>query len=72
MGKQPVRMKAVVYALSPFQQKTMTGLWKDLPTKIHHKFSENWISATLLLSPLVGTYTYVQHYKEKEKLEHRY
>ncbi|KAH7548225.1 hypothetical protein JRO89_XS14G0085400 [Xanthoceras sorbifolium] len=86
MGKQPVRMKAVVYALSPFQQKIMPGLWKDLPGKIHHKVSENWISATLLLTPLVGVYTYafslflrsrffnsyVQAYQEKEKLEHRY
>ncbi|EXB56030.1 hypothetical protein L484_018819 [Morus notabilis] len=70
MGKQPVRMKAVVYALSPFQQQVMAGLWKDLPSKIHHKISENWISATLLLAPLVGTYTYVQNYQEKEKLAH--
>lgn len=59
MGKQPVRMKAVVYALSPFQQKVMTGLWKDLPGKIHHKVSENWHSALLLLSPLAGTYVYL-------------
>ncbi|XP_010246044.1 PREDICTED: cytochrome b-c1 complex subunit 8-like [Nelumbo nucifera] len=72
MGKTPVRMKAVVYSLSPFQQKVMPGLWKDLPDKIHKKISENWISAVLLLTPLVGTYTYVQHYQEKEKLEHRY
>ncbi|XP_021909663.1 cytochrome b-c1 complex subunit 8 [Carica papaya] len=72
MGKQPVRMKAVVYALSPFQQKVMPGLWKDLPSKISHKVSDNWISATLLLGPLIGTYTYVQNYKEKEKLAHRY
>ncbi|KAJ6693461.1 hypothetical protein OIU85_004248 [Salix viminalis] len=57
MGKLPVRMKAVVYALSPFQQKVMPGLWKDLPGKIHHKVSENWISTTLLLGPLVGVYT---------------
>ncbi|WVY91626.1 hypothetical protein V8G54_037140 [Vigna mungo] len=56
MGKQIVPVKSVIYALSPFQQKVMTGLWKDLPTKIHHKVSENWISATLLLGPLVGTY----------------
>nr|KJB74894.1 hypothetical protein B456_012G013200 [Gossypium raimondii] len=70
MGKQPVKMRAVVYALSPFQQKIMSGLWKDLPAKITHKVSENWISATLLLTPLVGTYTYVQNFKEKEKLEH--
>ncbi|MBA0842868.1 hypothetical protein Goarm_000107 [Gossypium armourianum] len=34
----------------------MSGLWKDLPGKISHKVSENWISATLLLTPLVGTY----------------
>ncbi|CAA2966248.1 cytochrome b-c1 complex subunit 8 [Olea europaea subsp. europaea] len=72
MGTRPVRMKAVVYALSPFQQKVMPGLWKDLPGKISHKISENWISATLLLGPLVGTYSYVQRYQEKEKMEHRY
>ncbi|KAL2538819.1 40S ribosomal protein S7-2 [Forsythia ovata] len=42
MGKPLVRMKAVVYALSPFQQKVISGLWKDLPSKIHHKISENW------------------------------
>ncbi|XVE90946.1 hypothetical protein DITRI_Ditri20bG0116400 [Diplodiscus trichospermus] len=72
MGKQPVKMRAVVYALSPFQQKIMSGLWKDLPGKISHKVSENWISATLLLGPVVGTYAYVQNYKEKEKLAHRY
>ncbi|RVW25948.1 Cytochrome b-c1 complex subunit 8 [Vitis vinifera] len=70
MGKTPVRMKAVVYSLSPFQQQIMPGLWKDLTTKIHHKVTENWISATLLLAPLIGTYSYVQNYQEKEKLEH--
>ncbi|GFP92073.1 cytochrome b-c1 complex subunit 8 [Phtheirospermum japonicum] len=57
MGKQPVRMKAVVYALSPFQQKVMPGLWKDLTGKITHKITDNWISTTLLLGPLVGTYS---------------
>ncbi|WOL16066.1 cytochrome b-c1 complex subunit 8 [Canna indica] len=72
MGKTPVRMKAVIYSLSPFQQKLMPGLWKDLSGKIHHKVFDNWFSATLLLAPLVGTYSYVQYYKEKEKLDHRY
>ncbi|KAF3789187.1 Cytochrome b-c1 complex subunit 8 [Nymphaea thermarum] len=57
MGKTPVRMKAVIYALSPFQQKVMSGLWKDIPHKIEKKVSENWIGATLLLTPLVGTYS---------------
>ncbi|XP_042483249.1 cytochrome b-c1 complex subunit 8-1, mitochondrial-like [Macadamia integrifolia] len=72
MAKTPVRMKVVIYALSPFQQKVMTGLWKDLPGKIQQKVSENWINAVLLLTPVVGTYTYAMHYKEKEKLAHRY
>ncbi|XP_015874679.2 cytochrome b-c1 complex subunit 8 [Ziziphus jujuba] len=72
MGKQPVRMKAVVYALSPFQQKIMPGLWNDLPSKIHHKVFDNWISTFLFLGPLLGTYTYVRRYQEKEKLAHRY
>ncbi|KAE8816735.1 Cytochrome b-c1 complex subunit 8 [Hordeum vulgare] len=40
-------MKAVVYALSSFQQQVMPGLWNDITTKIHHKVSENWISTTL-------------------------
>ncbi|KAI5009811.1 hypothetical protein ZWY2020_011948 [Hordeum vulgare] len=40
-------MKAVVYALSSFQQQVMPGLWKDITTKIHHKVFENWISTTL-------------------------
>ncbi|KAL3829000.1 hypothetical protein ACJIZ3_017802 [Penstemon smallii] len=72
MGKQPVRMKAVVYALSPFQQKVMPGLFKDLPGKISHKITDNWISATLLLAPLIGTVSYVKWYQEREKMEHRY
>ncbi|XXG78976.1 hypothetical protein AAC387_Pa09g0142 [Persea americana] len=59
MGKTPVRMKAVVYTLSPFQRKIMSGLWKDLPQKIHQKASENRISATLLLTPIIATYTSV-------------
>ncbi|KAI4977155.1 hypothetical protein ZWY2020_050965 [Hordeum vulgare] len=49
-------LQAVVYALSSFQQQVMAGLWKDITTKIYHKFSENWISTTLLVTPIVGTY----------------
>ncbi|VVB16711.1 unnamed protein product [Arabis nemorensis] len=29
----------------------MPGLWKDLPEKIHHKVSENWINTILLIAP---------------------
>ncbi|KAL5569748.1 hypothetical protein UlMin_026323 [Ulmus minor] len=56
MGKQTVLMKVMVYALSCFQLKVILGLWRDLPSNIHHKISHIWISATLLL------------YLEKKKL----
>ncbi|KAL7585596.1 hypothetical protein Lser_V15G42080 [Lactuca serriola] len=72
MGKILVKIKAVVYGLSPFQQKVMPGLWKELANKITHKVTENWLSAILLVGPVVGTYSYVQNYKEREKMEHRY
>lgn len=36
MGKVPIRLKEVVYTLSPFEQNVMGGLWKDLPHKANH------------------------------------
>ncbi|KAK4370608.1 hypothetical protein RND71_010083 [Anisodus tanguticus] len=54
MGKQPVKLKAVVYALSPFQQKVMPGLWKDLAGKTHHKRREMKVIAAYLLAVLGG------------------
>lgn len=36
MGKVPIRLKEVVYTLSPFEQSVMSGLWKDLPHKAAH------------------------------------
>lgn len=59
MGKIPVKIKAVVYGLSPYQQKVMPGLWKDLANKLTHKVTDNWINTLLLVGPVVGTYTYV-------------
>jgi hypothetical protein len=41
MGKQlPSRLREVVYTLSPFETTVMSGLWKDLPQKLHKKVSE--------------------------------
>jgi len=39
MVKAPVRLKEVVYTLSPFEQSVLSGLWKDLPHKAGHYFS---------------------------------
>lgn len=40
MGKLPVRLKEVVYTVSPFEVSVLSGLWKDLPQKLHRKWSE--------------------------------
>ncbi|XP_071738014.1 cytochrome b-c1 complex subunit 8-like [Rutidosis leptorrhynchoides] len=72
MGKVPVKIKSVVYGLSPYQQKVMPGLWKELVNKMTHKVTENWLNAILLVGPIVGTYTYINTYQEREKMEHRY
>ncbi|KAF5821851.1 putative cytochrome b-c1 complex subunit 8 [Helianthus annuus] len=72
MGKIPVKIKSVVYGLSPFQQKIMPGLWNEFTHKITHKVTENWLNAVLLVGPVVGVYSYVQSYQESEKLKHRY
>lgn len=40
MGKVPIRLREVVYTLSPFEQTVMNGVWKDVPEKLHRKFSE--------------------------------
>ncbi|KAI7730873.1 hypothetical protein M8C21_010309 [Ambrosia artemisiifolia] len=57
MGKIPVKLKTVTYALSPFQQKVMTGLWNDFTHKVTHKVTDNWINALLLVGPVVGVHT---------------
>lgn len=40
MGKLPVRLKEVVYTVSPFEVSVLSGLWKDLPAKITKKVKE--------------------------------
>jgi hypothetical protein len=55
MGKTPVRLKEVVYMLSPHEQKVMTGLFRDMPGKVHKKISENWLDILTFVGPVVGT-----------------
>ena len=72
MGKVPVRLREVVYTLSPFQQTVMGGLWKDAPAKLARKFSENWFDVgVFFLAPTWATMAYAASYKEKEKQDHR-
>ena len=36
----PVRLKEVVYTISPFETTVLTGLFKDVPGKMHKYWKE--------------------------------
>lgn len=40
MGKVPVRLKEVVYTVSPFEVTILNGLFKDFPKKVQKNLSE--------------------------------
>ncbi|WOH03550.1 hypothetical protein DCAR_0622949 [Daucus carota subsp. sativus] len=59
MGAGPkVRIKAVVYSLSPLQQDTLPGMFRDM-------LGKPWIKT-------YGHWNSLLYYKEKEKMAHRY
>ena len=51
MGKVPIRLREVVYTLSPFEQTVMNGVFKDVPEKLHRKFSEVTLVDFVMLHP---------------------
>ncbi|KAL4450083.1 hypothetical protein ABPG77_010752 [Micractinium sp. CCAP 211/92] len=72
MGKAPIRLKEVVYTLSPFEQSVMGGLWKDLPHKAAHHAANLRDAVLFCVLPIVGISYYCADFKEKEKQHHRY
>lgn len=58
-GGSSAKVKSVVYALSPYQQQTMPGLWKDFTSKIYKRTLGDWVSISLVAVPVIGTYLYV-------------
>ena len=36
----PTRIKEVIYTISPFETTVLSGLWKDLPSKLARKWNE--------------------------------
>lgn len=73
MGKVPVRLREVVYTLSPFQQTIMSGLFKDIPARVGRKVSENWFDVgVFFIAPVWATMAYAKSYKDNEKAEHRF
>ncbi len=55
MGKVPIRLREVVYTLSPFEQTVMNGVFKDVPEKLHRKFSEVRQLISPCIKPLIMT-----------------
>ena len=51
MGKVPIRLKEVVYTISPFETTVMSGLFKDMPQKFAEKIKH--------VSPLSHTYMHI-------------
>lgn len=72
MGKVPVRLKEVVYTLSPFQQSVMNGLWKDMGHKTAHYVSKAREIGIWFGIPLYSVMWYCDDFKEKEKQQHRF
>lgn len=46
-----MRLKEVTYTISPFEVSVLSGLFKDLPSKVHQKFKQVW--NRILLGPLL-------------------
>eukprot|EP00212_Chloropicon_laureae_P002243 CAMPEP_0197488224 /NCGR_PEP_ID=MMETSP1311-20131121/3199_1 /TAXON_ID=464262 /ORGANISM="Genus nov. species nov., Strain RCC856" /LENGTH=76 /DNA_ID=CAMNT_0043032193 /DNA_START=392 /DNA_END=622 /DNA_ORIENTATION=- len=76
MGKQQVgmRLKEVVYTLSPFEQNVMAGLFKDIPHKVMHHLKQNVLfdAIPFCVLPIAGIGWFCSDYIEKEKQHHRY
>lgn len=70
-GDKGVKVKAVVYSLSPLQQDTLPGMFRDMLGKPWIKTYVHWDSL-LVIGIVGGTYWYATNYKKKENLAHRY
>ncbi|QDZ22445.1 kinesin [Chloropicon primus] len=74
MGKQQVgmRLKEVVYTLSPFEQNVMQGLFKDIPHKVMHHLKQNVLFDALpfCILPIAGIGWFCADYNEREKQHH--
>eukprot|EP00897_Mesotaenium_endlicherianum_P000703 jgi/Mesen1/10633/ME000894S10202 len=72
MGKVPVRLRSITYTLSPFEQKVMSGLWKDWSHEIQKKISYNFVDVAVCAVPVLGTVWYANWYREQEKHHERF
>lgn len=73
MGKVPVRLKEVVYTVSPFEVTILSGLIKDFPQKVHKNLSEKgWDISLFCIAPVAATVWYAENYRKKETMKSRF
>jgi len=73
MGRVPVRLREVVYTVSPFEVTILNGLVKDFPGKVMRHLTEKGPNiAFWCVGPIAAIVWYAEDFKEKEKLGHRY
>ncbi|GAQ84364.1 hypothetical protein KFL_001860110 [Klebsormidium nitens] len=66
MGKKwppPVHLKEVVYMLSPFELKVMSGLWKNFWPSLKSSLREHRSDLLVFITPIVGTVAYARRYE---------
>lgn len=68
-----VRLREVVYTLSPFEQDVMSGLFKDIPKKVS-KYWNLWGFDALVwgVVPYYAVVSYADYIVDQEEKQHRY
>eukprot|EP00793_Prasinoderma_coloniale_P001076 PRCOL_00006067-RA len=72
MGKVAMKMREVVYTISPNRLNVMGSLWRDSASAIMHTVKGTWFPVACGAVPLFGTLSFADWYSNGEKLSHRY
>lgn len=73
VGRSMVRLREVVYTLSPFEQNVMGGLFKDIPYKMQ-KYWNLWGFDAVVFGaiPYYAVVSTAEYLVEQEEKDHRY
>ena len=73
VAKSFVRLREVVYTLSPFEQDVMGGLFKNIPYKLN-KYWRLWGFDAVVFGvvPYYATITTCEYLVDQEEKSHRY
>merc|ERR1712025_838761 len=72
MGKVAMKMREVIYTISPNRLNTMSSLFRDGASSIMHLVKDTWFPVACGAVPLVATLSFADWYSNAEKLSHRH